>query len=156
MDLSQNEFSDPLIEKNVKMNPGVDYTVGFLRLTSIILRKSFFAGPLAWYAYLTLALALLSVAGVRHISKWRLVNLVAISFFSIAIVVINNLIYTDSIMNPVTNFMNDLLSGVPIKTANPFAVLFNLLTFLVLTIAGIIRDIQHRIEVAEEEIIEDL
>lgn len=156
LDLSQNEFSDPLIEKNVKMNSVVAYTVNFLRLTSIILRKAFFAGTLAWYAYLTMALALLAVAGVRHISKWRLVNLVAISFFSIAIIVINNLIYTDSIMNPVTNFMNNLLSGVPIKTANPFAVLFNLLTFLVLTIAGIIRDIHHRIEVAEEEIIEDL
>jgi len=156
LDLTNKEFSDPLIEKNVKMNRFVEYTVNFLRVTSIILRKSFFAGPLAWYAYLSMALALLAVAGVRHISKWRLVNFIAISFFSIVIVVVNNLIYTDSIMKPVTNFMNDLLSGVPVKTANPFAVLFNLLTFAVLTIYGIIRDIKHRIEVAEEEIIEDL
>lgn len=156
LDLTQNEFSDPLIEKNVKMNPFVEYVVNFLRLTSIILRKCFFAGTLAWYAYLSMALALLSVAGVRHISKWRLVNFIAISFFSIAIVVVNNLIYTDSIMKPVTSFMNNLLSAVPVKTSNPFAVLFNLLTFAILTVAGIIRDIKHRIEVAEEEIIEDL
>ena len=156
LDLNKNEFSDPLIEKNVKMSPTVESTVSFLRVTSIILRKSFFAGPLAWYAYLSMALALLAVAGVRHISKWRLVNFIAISFFSIAILVVNNLIYTNSVMAPVTTFMNDLLSDVPVKVSNPFAVLFNLLTFAVLSIAGIIRDIKHRIEVAEEEIIEDL
>jgi len=156
LNLKENEFSDPLIEKNVEMNQVVEYTVNFLRVISVLLRKAFFSGTLAWYAYLTMALALLAVAGIRHISKWRLVNLVAISVFSIAIIVINNLIYTDSIMNPVTNFMNDLLSNVPVKTTNPFAVLFNILTFVVLTIVGIIRDIKHRIEVAEEEIIEDL
>lgn len=147
-------FSDSLIEKTVQMNPFVEYSVKYLRTFSLVARKEFFAGTIPWYAYLSIALALISVAGLRHLSQWRLVNLISVSCATILIVLFNNLAYTSSVLNPAADFMNELLSPVRVQGTNPFAVLVNLLIFITFAITGIICDIKHKAHMAEEEILE--
>ena len=140
---SNSDFSDPLIKKTVEMNSRISYIAKKALILLNLARAAFFAGTLQWINFLTIALALLSVAGLRHISSWRLVNVLMIICFALAVFTFNIECYTGTIFSLPQKFFTDLFGGLPFLV-NPFVSICNVFLFIVFTSLGFIIDIRRK------------
>ena len=138
------DFSDNLIKDTVDMPQSVSTLVRYFRLLIQIAHKEFSEGFLVWLSFATISLALLSVAGLRHVSKWRLINVLMLICATVCIVVFNIFAYTESAMESVKNTVNGIASFLPSK--NPFAAIVNVLIFVLFTIIGFVIDIHRKSE----------
>ncbi len=93
-----------------------------------------------WLAFASFGLALMSVAGLRRISRWRIVNLTFVLFFTSLIVVMNVLSFVPSFLTGFETFMNGLLRKV-FNYANPILFIMNTFIALALFLTGLLIDI---------------
>ncbi len=146
-------FLDYLIESTIEMPP-VTHTVVKYGSTLLSLSRSVYKkGFVYWLFFAFMGLALVSVSGLKRLSRWRLVNVVIIMALSLCIVLFNIFSYMGLVegslfyapVHAVNNFAKPLAS-----VCNPFALFGNLLFFVVCTLVGVIVHFK-RIREAEAE-----
>lgn len=138
------DFSDNIIKDTVDMPRSVSTLVTHFRLFIQIAFEAFTGGFMAWLCFATISVALLSVAGLRHLSKWRLINVLLLICATVCIVVFNIFSYENSVLDTAKQAVNSKMGFLPLK--NPFAALCNIAVFVIFTVLGLIIDIHRKSE----------
>ncbi|MBR1537723.1 MAG: hypothetical protein IJ630_12405 [Treponema sp.] len=128
-------YSDILIKNSLEPSKIVTYPLSVYNalLTAALYSSSL--GFLAWLAFASLGLALLSVYGVQFASSWKLANVIFVICSCIAILFINFLYY----MNIMPDFFKEIafklseLTGVK----DPLIILINLIITAVFAVFGL-------------------
>ena len=103
-----------------------------------------------WLSFASLALVLISLLAFRNFSQWRLMNWVIISILFLAFLVFNYYAWIpDSFMNGFREKINGWLKLIPF-VHNQFAIFFNLIFTILLSVTGIIVDVKGRARFAED------
>lgn len=139
---SNGDFIDSLVKSAVGMSPVMSAIMKCLENLADVARLSILGGYLRWITFATIGLALMSVVGLRRVSRWRLVNVAFVVAFSVFIFVFNVFCYTSSPISGAVSFMNGYLSKV-FPMANPFAFLCNIVLAFALGLTGLLIDIIH-------------
>ena len=113
------DFSDPLIKKTVQMPEVLQVLSRWFNSFMVIARTSYTEGTLAWLCFASVGLALLSVVGLRQLSKWRLMNILG---------------YTNSFMDP----LKAKVDGIVPNVKNPLLVILNIIICIICLCIGII------------------
>lgn len=129
-----SDFSDPLIKKTVQMPQVLEVLSKWFNSFISIARTSCTQGTLSWLCFASVGLALLSVVGLRQISKWRLIDLVLVIGVTAGILVLNILGYTNSFMDP----LKAKVDGIVPNLNNPLLVLLNIIICIICLCIGII------------------
>lgn len=143
-------FSDPLIQTTVDMPYVMGVVIRWFATLLTIAQRAFSEGFFSWLCFSSLALALISVAGLHHASKWRLVNALSVVLATLAILVVNILGYTKSFLDGARNWVNGFFSSVP-QIKNPMVVLFNVVLGLLFLVFGLVLHLRHQKERRESE-----
>ena len=128
------DFSDPLIKKTVQMPDVLQVLSKWFNSFMVIARTSYTEGTLAWLCFASVGLALLSVVGLRQLSKWRLIDLVLVVSVTVGILALNILGYTNSFMDP----LKAKVDGIVPNVKNPLIVLLNIIICIICLCIGII------------------
>ncbi|MBO4320083.1 MAG: hypothetical protein J5857_06395 [Treponema sp.] len=128
------DFSDPLIKKTVEMPKVLQVLSKWFNSFMTIARSSYSQGTLAWLCFASVGLALLSVVGLRQISKWRIIDLVLVIGVTAGILVLNILGYTNSFMDP----LKAKVDGIVPNVKNPLLVMINIIICIICLCIGII------------------
>ena len=145
-------FLDYLIQSTIEMPPvtstATRMTSQFMGLASATFRH----GYVYWLLFATMGAALLSVYGIKRLSRWRLVNVVMIIFISLCIILFNMLaysgLYKGSLCYPVVSAVNNFAKALT-PVCNPTAVFGNLLCFVVFSTIGTVVHFKRRNEGTE-------
>ncbi len=140
---SEYDFSDSLIENSMQTSALTNIVMQHCALFCAKAYSAHKNGSLAWLNFSLLGFALLSLAGMRHISKWRLVNVMVITYASALILEINILYDKIGFLVPIANKINELFARFTFFT-NPFLAVFNILIFLIFAITGLLIDIKRK------------
>ena len=136
-------FVDSLVQENMGM-PGFVadmfiYGSGLLQIGRVEHRHGFFH----WLCFATMGLAIAAIAGLRHVSKWRLVNVVLMFYSMFLILFLNIYSYFESFLTPLVVYMNGILEKV-IRVENPFLLTSNLLLAFIFALTGLLIDINRK------------
>ena len=88
----------------------------------------------------------MSVAGSRHLSSWRIVNVIVILFLTFGILTFNVINYEQSFITPIQLYFNSYLEKF-IKIGNPFLMVCNFLLAIILFVIGLVIDIKRKKEI---------
>lgn len=136
--LSQKDgFKDSLIENDVKIPVLLQKIIsGFKNL--MICAENFRAkGYFSWLCFASLGLALASLAGLRNISNWKLLNLITEIFFIVVILIFNFMILSGKLFASFNQEFNGFFKFLP-SGASAFLIITNLLCFIIFLVIGII------------------
>ncbi|MBP5443225.1 MAG: hypothetical protein J6Y60_08285 [Treponema sp.] len=131
---SATDFSDPLIKQTVQMPEVLQVLSKWFNSFMVIARTSCTRGTFEWLCFASIGLALLSVVGLRQISKWRIIDLVLVVGVTAGILALNILGYTNSFMDPIKAKVDGMLPTIK----NPLLVLLNILICIICLCIGII------------------
>ncbi len=130
-------FSDSLIGETVEMPSLMRRMLSWYKGLAMGAFRANDAGYVTWAFYASMGIALCSVLGLYKVSKWRLLNMNAILYASVGIIVYNYLlVVTDVLAGPsqvVATWFRKLTF-----IQNPLQVLLNLFVALVFLLVGII------------------
>ncbi len=136
--ISQKDgFKDSLIENDVKIPILLQKIInGF---ENLMLRAENFRakGYFSWLCFASLGLALASLAGLRNISNWKLLNLITEIFFVVAILIFNYMILSEKLFASFNQEVNNFFKFLP-NGASAFLIITNLLCFIIFFVIGII------------------
>ena len=138
--VSEGGFVDNLVKSSVGLSPVVALVIGCIYNLMETARFFMLNGYANWLAFASFGLALMSVVGLRRISRWRIVNLTFVLFFTSLIVVMNVLSFVPSFLTGFETFMNGLLKKV-FNFANPILFIMNSFIALALFLTGLLIDI---------------
>ncbi len=138
-------FADNLIERTVQMPFILFHIFEQASLLENVSRSSFAAGVIAWLCFITMGGAMMATAGLRHLSNWRLLNVLSVMFFTILILVFNILAYTNPVLLSINDVFKPFVKNLP-PIVNLFAVLCNLLTLIIFSVVGLIIDLKRKRE----------
>ena len=128
------DFSDPLIKQTVQMPEVLQVLSKWFNSFMVIARTSCTRGTFEWLCFASIGFALLSVVGLRQISKWRIIDLVLVVGVTAGILALNILGYTNSFMDPIKAKVDGMLPTIK----NPLLVLLNILICIICLCIGII------------------
>lgn len=146
---SERGFTDSLIRESVGM-PRLVFvlTAGFTTVLHIA-QTEYTKGYLSWLCFSSMALAFFAAAGLRHVSKWRLVSLIFVGYYSFGVIIFNGLCYSDFIVTSVQDAVNGILKNY-IHVGNPFLVICNLLLAVIFAVIGLVLDVHRKAELKEK------
>ncbi|MBR1911110.1 MAG: hypothetical protein IJ828_02010 [Treponema sp.] len=143
MSHKKTAFTDSLIQNSIDMPPVIAITAQKILELSLVLRKcaeqSFgsFHAFAYWLCFASMGLALLGVIGLRHVSRWRLVNTLFVAMVTLGILVGNTMGYVNPVMVGIEKSFNDVFAKIGIfkplcAVGNPFIVFCNIFVFIIL------------------------
>lgn len=144
------KMSDTLVEDAIQTPKATDWIIDrFVNLFS--LENTLLHLDWAyWLSFASLALVLISLLAFRNFSQWRLMNWVIISILFLAFLIFNYYAWIpDSFMNGFREKINGWLKFIPF-VHNQFAIFFNLIFTILLSVTGIIVDVKGRARFAED------
>ncbi len=141
------DFSDPLIKKTVQMPDILQTLSKYFNTFITIARTSCTQGTFAWLCFASIGLALLSVVGLRQLSKWRIINLILVVSVTVGILALNIIGYTKSFMDP----LKAKVDGIVPQLNNPLIVLLNVLICIICLCIGIIVAAKRNRQMALED-----
>ena len=129
-------FSDSLIQASMELTPVMQQVMGLSRALYQMALTAYRGGRATWVTFALMGLAMVSLAGIRHISKWRLINVISITYCAVLIIALN-------LLCPPVPSVNRLFAKLTF-VANPFLALCNLLIFVLFALTGLVIDIRRK------------
>lgn len=136
--LSQKEgFKDPLIENDVKIPILLEKIINGFRNLMFYAENFRAKGYFSWLCFASIGLALASLAGLRNISNWKLLNFISEIFFMIGILIFNFMILSGKLFANFNQEVNEFFKFLP-DGASAFLIIMNILCFIIFFMTGII------------------
>ena len=132
-----SEFTDPLIGETVAMPPLLRQVLTWYKGLLAGAYRARSGGYLTWAFYASIGIALCSVLGFCKLSSWRLLNMNAILYATVAVLVCNSLFVMGHVFDSASRSVASWFSKFPF-IQNPLQVLVNLAFALFMLILGII------------------
>ncbi len=143
-------FADELVKDNIQLPLFMSIVSVWFAAIIQAANRAYSDGFFSWMTFLSLGFALTSVVGVRHISKWRLINVHLLIICSFGIIAFNVWNFHPNFLDPVKDLFLKMFSGLP-GIKNPFLLVVNALTTVCLSLVGLCIDIKRKGEVVADE-----
>jgi len=152
---NKKTFSDSLIAESIEMPRLISYIMNDISTlmeagkkaikswkaeNQLTFGASFFKGISYWLCYISMGLALLSVIGLRRVSNWRLLNTFIVILSTFCITSFNSIYYRKTIYEGAAAIVDKWFSKM-IFIHDPFAVLVNIVIFILFSVTGLLIDI---------------
>lgn len=149
MSHKKSAFTDSLIQDSIDMPPAIAITVQKIMELSIVLKKCASQSFGYWLCFASMGLALMGVIGVRHVSQWRLVNVLLVAGITLGIIVGNTLGYVNPAMVGFEKSFNIFFDKIGLlrrlgSVGNPFIIFCNIFIFIILLVVFFVFERKHR------------
>ena len=132
---TKDEFSDSIIEHDIKMEGSMAGFLSFYKSFTACAREEALKGLLSWICFASIAAVFISISSYRRVSKWRLLNVMNIIILYAAEIIAHTLFYTAGFLKPARDFLSEKISFIP---GNSLALCANVLLCMFIFASGII------------------
>ena len=145
-------FSDYLIEETIKMPASMNLIFRKAIIIEQTARTSYKAGLVAYLLFITMGFAMSATVGLRHTSKWRLINVLLLGLSTLLILIFNIAAYTSPPLLAINHALRNIINSKNLPAiANIFAALCNTVIGIAFSIIGLVIDIKRKGESSIEE-----